>query len=126
LLRALVDERLAAGWAPSESELEGLLREAVALVPGCATVQWQFPAPWAPRGQRVDGLIPDWRLVLEADGRRWHARVKDFDADRWRDNQAAALGLRVMRFTHPHLTHRMDEVVALISAAGRANADLAA
>jgi very-short-patch-repair endonuclease len=66
-------------------------------------------------------MIPAWRLVLEADGRRWHARVADFDNDRWRDNQAAALGLRVMRFTHPHLTHRLREVADLITAAGSAS-----
>ena len=65
-------------------------------------------------------MIPAWRLVLEADGRRWHARVADFDNDRWRDNQAAALGLRVMRFTYIHLTERRREVADLISAAGSA------
>jgi len=46
--------------------------------------------------------------------------VADFDNDRWRDNQAAALGLRVMRFTHLHLTQRRKEVAELIGAAGLA------
>src|SRR4051812_25993656 len=120
LFRALVDDRLADGFVPPASELERLLGAALDLVPACPEVIWQAPAPWAPDDQRVDTMIPAWRLVLEADGRRWHARVDDFDKDRWRDNQAAALGLRVMRFTHPHLTHRLREVAELITAAGTA------
>jgi hypothetical protein len=121
LFRALVDDRLAEGFVPPASDLERLLGAALDLVPGCPEVIWQAPAPWAPDQQRVDTMIPAWRLVLEADGRRWHARVADFDNDRWRDNQAAALGLRVMRFTHPHLTHRLREVADLITAAGSAS-----
>ncbi|HEY2814540.1 MAG TPA: type IV toxin-antitoxin system AbiEi family antitoxin domain-containing protein [Acidimicrobiales bacterium] len=119
LLKALVDDRVSEGWEAAESELEVALHRAVDLVPGCPPVYWQFPAPWDREAQRVDGFIPDWRLILEADGRRWHARVKDFDRDRWRDNRAVALGLRVMRFTHSHLVHRLDEVVSLIADAGR-------
>jgi very-short-patch-repair endonuclease len=69
----------------------------------------------------VDGLVPAWGLILEADGRTWHARVRDFETDRWRDNQAAAHGLRVQRFTYAHLRYRVDEVVAIIELAGRAS-----
>jgi len=126
LLRALIGERSAQGWAPPASELEALLHETVAMIPECPTVRWQFPAPWDPRAQRVDSFITDWRLILEADGRRWHARVQDFDRDRWRDNRAAALGLHVMRFTHAHLLHRRAEVVRLITEAGRTAAQRAA
>lgn len=118
--RALVDERLADGYVPPASELERALAAALDLVVGCPPVVWQAPAPWAPDAQRVDAMIPEWRLVLEADGRRWHARLDDFDRDRWRDNQAAALGLRVLRFTHIHLTKRRHEAVTLITAAGTA------
>jgi very-short-patch-repair endonuclease len=119
LLRALVAERLAERWLAPESELETLLRSAVALVPGCPPVRWQAPTPWDD-SKRVDGLIDAWGLILEADGRAWHARVRDFDKDRWRDNQAAAHGLRVQRFTHAHLNYRRDEVVEIITQAGRA------
>jgi len=89
-------------------------------------VTWQVPAPWSPGDQRVDAFILEWRLILEADGRRWHARVADFDNDRWRDNQAAAMGLRVQRFTFTHLTQRRGEVAELIAAAGAATARVAA
>jgi len=120
--RALVDDRLAEGFVPPASELERLLAMAFELVPNCPEVIWQAPAPWAPDDQRVDTMIPAWKLVVEGDGRRWHARVEDFDKDRWRDNQAAALGLRVLRFSHPHLTQRRPEVAELIHAAGHAAA----
>jgi hypothetical protein len=116
-LRALVDERLDTTPTPAESELERLLQATVALRPDIPPVHWQAPAPWSD-DERVDGLIPEWGIVLEADGRRWHARVADFETDRWRDNQAAARGLRVMRFTHTHVTQRPEEVAALIAAAG--------
>lgn len=118
--RALVDHRSADAFEPPASELERQLALALGLVQDCPPVVWQAPAPWAPDHQRVDVMIPTWQLVLEADGRRWHARVADFDNDRWRDNQAAALGLRVMRFTHVHLTRRRTEVAQLIAAAGSA------
>jgi hypothetical protein len=118
-LRALVEERSADGWTPPESELETLLRSVVGRVSGCPPVEWQARAPWNP-DQRVDGLIIAWGLILEADGRSWHARVRDFDKDRWRDNQAAAHGLRVQRFTYAHLRHRADEVTDIIEQAGRA------
>lgn len=119
LLRTLVDERSASGWVTPESELERLLRQAIGLVAECPPVEWQAAAPWSATGERVDGLIPEWALVVEADGRRWHARVQDFDHDRWRDNRAVAAGFRVLRFTHTHLVHRMDEVAAIIQDAGR-------
>ncbi len=120
LLRALLAERSPDAVVPSESELEVLLQSAVALVPDCPEVRWQAPAPWG-NNERVDGLIEAWRLIVEADGRAWHARVRDFDKDRWRDNQAAAHGLRVQRFTFTHLTYRLDEVVGLITSAGQAS-----
>jgi very-short-patch-repair endonuclease len=45
---------------------------------------------------RVDLLIGD-RLVLELDGRQWHA---DFEADRARDRQLMALGYLVVRVSY--------------------------
>jgi very-short-patch-repair endonuclease len=48
-------------------------------------------------------LLPEHRLIVEADGRRWHTRVADFDRDRWRDNEATANGYRTLRFTWVHL-----------------------
>jgi hypothetical protein len=122
LLRSLVDERTSGAWVPPESELERLLHHAVSLVPECPEVDWQAPAPWAPTKERVDGLIRAWMVILEADGRAWHARVADFDRDRWRDMQAAALGYRVLRMSWSHLNYRLDEVVEMLRQAGHNSA----
>jgi hypothetical protein len=116
-LRALVAVRTNEGWVPPATELETLLRQAVAEVPDCPPVLWRVVMPWG----EVDGMIPDWGIVLEGDGRRWHARVADFERDRWRDNQAAAHGLRFLRFTWTQLNERRAEVVSTITAAGRAS-----
>lgn len=113
VMRAFVEERREDAWTPPESELERV----AAAVLGRVTSGWtrQYRAPWAPGGSsRVDFALPRERLIVEADGRRWHARVADFDRDRWRDNEAVAAGWRVLRFTWVHLTAAPDDVVALV------------
>jgi hypothetical protein len=113
LMRAFIDERREDGWAPPESELEAL----AARVLTRATPGWvrQFALPFrGPVGGRVDFALPSERLLVEADGRRWHARVQDFDRDRWRDNEAVAAGWRVLRFSWAHLTAAPDDVIALV------------
>ena len=85
--------------------MEALLFKVLADVPGHPLVVRQAPMPWrAAAHLRVDALLPDHNLIVEADGRRWHNRVKDFDRDQWRTNEATAHGYRVMRFTWVHLT----------------------
>lgn len=118
LFAALVDERSSDRWAPPESELEARLAGVLARLPPGLQVVRQAQLPWRAAGEgRVDVLVVDWRLILEADGRRWHARVADFDRDRWRDNEALAHGYRILRFTHTHIDQRPEEIVALILAA---------
>jgi very-short-patch-repair endonuclease len=118
--RALVDERSQDGWGPPESDLESALLAVLAKLPGSPSVLRQVTMPWWSPGEgRVDALLPQWRTIVEADGRRWHARVRDFDADRWRDNVAQAHGYRVLRFTHLHLTKRPSEVRELIMSLGQ-------
>ena len=92
-------ERFGAGDLPDESELERRMRT-VFTVPAVPPIQWQAPFPGRrPGRQRVDGLIPAWSVVLEADGRAWHTRSADFESDRRRDSEAAAAGLQTLRFT---------------------------
>jgi hypothetical protein len=91
--------RFGAGDLPDESELEQRMR-AVFDVPQIPPIRWQAPFPGRDPGRRrVDGLLPDWSLVIEGDGRAWHARVDDFERDRRRDAEAAAAGLQTLRFT---------------------------
>lgn len=64
----------------------------------------QAALPWRPASpERLDVLIPAWQLIVEADGRRWHTRRRDFENDRRRDQDALAHGHSTVRFTHHQL-----------------------
>jgi very-short-patch-repair endonuclease len=70
-------------------------------------VRFEATPPWLERtNQRVDALIDDWHLVVEADGRAWHTRVRDFEVDRWRDAVALAHGYATVRLTWHQLSRR--------------------
>lgn len=104
----------------SGSVLESLLRvllSAAGLVPPCT--QLVLLDPCTGRVQRVDFAWPEQRLVVEADGRRWHDPQDRRDADRTRDNTCARLGWLVLRFTWAEVVHRPEEVVAAVRAALR-------
>jgi|GEM_PF-816086 len=117
-LRSLMAERRDDGWMPATSELEARLYALLDRLPTQPTVVRQASWPWWPTARgAVDAYLPDHRLIVEGDGRRWHTRVADFDRDRWRDNQAAANGLRVMRYTWLHLTQMESETTALLNEA---------
>ncbi len=74
---------------------------------------------WPALPHRVDAVIPEWRLILEADGRAFHTKRADFERDRQRDNLAAAQGYRVMRFTYRALTKDPAGVLQLVLNAGQ-------
>lgn len=113
--RGLVAERREDAWRPSESALADVLRRLVRRL-GEVDVDWEPSLPWRPStGERVDALVRSAGVILESDGRTWHARLRDFDRDRWRDNEAAAHGLVVLRFTFVHLQHRFEECLGLTS-----------
>lgn len=114
-IRPLVLERLEDGWVPPESELEAKLYELLAEMPGLRVVR-QAPFPWrAAAPGRVDALLPDHRLIIEADGRRWHTRMKDFDRDERRTNEATARGWATLHFTWVHLTQFTDDVIDIVT-----------
>jgi very-short-patch-repair endonuclease len=75
--------------------------------PGIPPVSRQHPM-MLHEPARVDALIPAWSIVVEADGRIWHTRQADFQRDRERDNQLAARGVLVVRFTYEDLTRRFE------------------
>ena len=78
----------------------------------------QAPIPWALTSGRVDRFIPEWGVVIELDGRRWHARTAAFEADRARDNAAVAAGFAVLRFTWQMLKRQPERCRQLILDAG--------
>jgi very-short-patch-repair endonuclease len=62
---------------------------------------------------RVD-LLVEGRLIVELDGRQFHA---DFEADRYRDAQAAMRGYRTLRFTWKKVLFEWPWVQSVILAA---------
>jgi len=113
-IRALLAEH-DMGDTPPASELEWLLDRLLDKVVDMPARARQAPLPGWDRGAaRVDVLVEGWRLVIEADGRRWHTRVADFERDRWRDNVVQVHGFDVLRFTHRQLTTGSTEALALL------------
>lgn len=111
VLRTVLEFR-GEGWIPPESELERMLHEVLAEA-GVPGVVRQFRPPWRTVGtERVDVAIPRGRVLIEADGRRWHTRVADFDRDHARDNRAVLEGWRPLRYGWFDLTRRRAQVVA--------------
>lgn len=70
------------------------------------------------RQSRVDAYLPYWRLVVEADSRRWHARQADFERDKLRDNALAAEGIVVLRFSYRMLKQDPGECLQTILRTG--------
>lgn len=97
LLSSLLDERI--GRPVPRSELERRL-DAVLVSAGLVGGRCEYPLP-TDGGLRgfVDRAFPDVRLIVEADGRRWHTRSADFARDRARDRVAATGGWQTVRVT---------------------------
>lgn len=51
----------------------------------------------------VDGMYRDAMMILEADGRRWHARIAALAKDHLRDAEAAAAGFLTLRIMDEHI-----------------------
>jgi hypothetical protein len=123
-LRAIVQER-ADGFVPPASELEALLFSALAC-PDIPTIVRQAPFPWSPGGaERVDAFIPQWGILLEADGRRWHARLQTMESDRRRDQEAVRRGFQPLRFGWRDLQDDPRRVRDIVVETGRRRAHLA-
>ena len=102
------------GYVPPQSELERMLFRALDLG-NLPKPRRQFPFPGRnPVGQCVDAAYPDTRLILEADGRRWHTRIKDLARDHARDNEAARAGWQTLRFLYEELRDAPGEVAATV------------
>lgn len=113
VVRGLVDDR-ADGYVPPSSELEAGLYAALDS-PLLPAYMRQATLPWWPSArQRVDALMPEWRLIVEADGRRWHARVADFGRDQARDHLAQRHGYDVVHLTHHQLSGTPRYAIALL------------
>jgi very-short-patch-repair endonuclease len=54
-------------------------------------------------------------MLLEADGRRWHTRVRDIRRDHERDSEAARVGWVTLRFVYEQLVSAPDDVAATVA-----------
>lgn len=77
----------------------------------------QYSPPWydGVRGI-VDMAWPERRLIVELDGRRWHATAQALADDRRRDRAAVLAGWVTLRFSWHEIVRRPDTVVAELQA----------
>ena len=54
------------------------------------------------------------KLVIEIDGRLYHAGAEAFETDRWRQNLLVLDGWCVLRFTWAMIEERPEEVIAMV------------
>jgi hypothetical protein len=105
------------GYVPPESVLERRLLNVLA-AGGLPAPVCQAPLPWRPQQpSRVDFLYPAQRVIIEADGRRWHSRTDQLAADRRRDRDAQNHGYGVYRFVWEEITKQPDMVCDTIRTA---------
>jgi very-short-patch-repair endonuclease len=99
------------GYIPPESALERLLLKILRNA-GLPKPRLQAQLPWrSTLPSRCDALYEDQRIILEADGRRWHTRVDQMANDRRRDREALNHGYRPYRFIYEELRHDPQMVV---------------
>lgn len=105
LLR-LFDSELLDGRPIPASELE---RRGVEALERGGLTGWElhFTPPWS---DGVSGIVdiafPDRQLIVELDGRRWHAMTSAMRNDRHRDRRAAQHGWTVLRFGWAEVVER--------------------
>lgn len=77
----------------------------------------QYSPPWydGVRGI-VDVAWPEHRVIVELDGRRWHATAQALADDRRRDRAAVLAGWVTLRLSWHEIIHRPDTVAAELRA----------
>lgn len=102
------------GYVPPESKLERMLLK-ILRDAGLPKPRLQAQLPWRTTlPSRCDALYEKERIILEADGRRWHTRVDQMAEDRRRDREAQNHGYRPYRFVYEELKHDPLMVVSTI------------
>ena len=106
------------GYVPPQSWLQ---RRLVKVLDdgGLPKPKLEVQLPWrTERASRADALYDDeTRILMEADGRRWHTRVDQMAEDRRRDREAQNHGYRPYRFVYQELRYDPQMVVETIRAA---------
>jgi hypothetical protein len=119
----VLDER-GDGYVPPHSELERALFDALA-AGGLPPPVRQLPLPGRDRTSGIaDAGYPDAKIILEADGRRWHDRVAAARRDRERDAQAARVGWQTLRWVYEQVIDDPVEVCATVRDTRQVRLDL--
>lgn len=109
-LGRLLDERGPSEPAPRsrvEREVDRLLA-----MSGLPTPVPEYPLPdEIPGAQFVDRAWPEAKLILEVDGRPWHARERSMAKDRARDRAASRLGWLTLRVLDEEVVQLPDVVL---------------
>ena len=91
------------GKATSNSKLEDGLHEVIRLARlDMPAAQYPFPGRQFVKGS-VDFAYIEVKLVIEADGRKWHTRIQDIARDHERDGDAAEAGWLTLRLLYEHI-----------------------
>jgi hypothetical protein len=103
------------GPAPAGSDLERSMFGALA-AGGLPAPARQTPLPGRGVAEGlVDASYGDARVILEADGRRWHTRIRDLAKDHVRDAEAARVGWQTLRFGYEQIVDEPEEVCATVA-----------
>ncbi len=83
---------------------------------GLDFVWQQKPEPEVSELSRVvvDGFFPELKLIVEADGKKWHSSPEDVAKDQERDANLQRYGWNVLRFTEDEINYSIDAVIAKI------------
>jgi len=110
-------DRVLAAAAPTRSELEDVVLD---LIVDAGFVRPEVNQPLLLAGRRVipDFRWPDQKVIVEADGARWHHNPIARQDDAERHALLEAHGERVLRVTWKEAVSRPRETIARIDAAG--------
>ncbi len=114
ILVALLDKR-GPGKVPPQSVLERRLFELIQ-THGLPEPIRQYPHPGRLFTDGcVDAAYLEAKLIVEADGRRWHTRMKDMARDALRDAEASRAGWATLRLPYESITDEPDWTAELIA-----------
>lgn len=118
--RRQLDQLVGLLEAGCESELELWGHLSVFSVRGLNHAQQQFPLQVRGRNFRADLAYEDEKLIVELDGRAYHASSDQWERDIQRDAALATIGWQTVRFSHRRLTGDVPgvrrEVLAILAA----------
>jgi very-short-patch-repair endonuclease len=101
---------------PARSTLEVKTRRLL-VAHGINDVVREFPLSWNGRTYRFDFALPEQRVILETNGRRWHDDATDYEFDQEKWSVPARHGYRIVFATWEKVTRRPADLVVELMAA---------